>query len=389
MTLPNTRRTFLKTMSLGTISLPFLVPRSPMHAQHFTVYVGTYTSGESEGIYRCRLNLETGAIDLEGLATATEEPSFLAIHPNQRFLYAVNELMTFDEQPGGAVSAFAIDPQTGDLTFLNQQPTHGGAPCHLSIDQTGAWLLVANYMGGNATVLPIQDSGRLGQPTDVVQHEGKGSNPQRQEAPHAHSVTLDATNQFAFVADLGIDKMMAYRLDLDHGKLTPLGVPSTALHAGAGPRHFAFHPSNAFAYVINELDATITAFSYDREQGTLREIQTVPTLPEGYDGNNSCADLHVSPDGRFLYGSNRGHDSIVIFAISKETGMLSYVDHESTQGRTPRNFAIDPTGTMLLAANQQSDSIVTFHIDVQTGKLTPTGHSLEVPAPVCLKLMAT
>ena len=354
----------------------------------FRVYIGTYTirkdqvrSG-SEGIYVYHMDPSSGALKYASVANGGENPSFLAIHPEARYLYAVNELA-----PDGAVTVFSIDPNTGELTYLNQQPSHGGQPCHLSVDKTGRLVLVANYRTGSVSMFPIQNDGKLGEATDVVQHQGSSVNPQRQEGPHAHSINIDAANRYAFAPDLGIDKVMIYQLDLAHGKLKPNDQPSIQVKAGVGPRHFDFHPNRRYAYVINEIGSTITVFAYDETNGTLAEIQTVSTLPEDFEGGSSCADVHVHPSGKYLYGSNRGHDSIVIFEIDDDTGALTYVGHESTQGKMPRNFAINPTGTFLLAANQDTDNIVTFRIDQGTGKLTATGHATEVPMPVCLKLI--
>ncbi len=351
------------------------------------VYVGTYTRRGSEGIYVYRLDPSTGALELAGKAAGIANPSFLALDPTRRYLYAVNELGTYAGRPGGAVSAFAIDAQTGALTLLNQQPTHGAASCHLSVDQTRRFVFTANYSGGNLTVLPIGEDGLLEEPTDVVQHHGSSAHPQRQDRPHAHSVTLDPTNRYAFACDLGLDKVMIYDLDLTQGKLRPHDPPWVSVAPGAGPRHFAFHPSFQYAYVINEIDSTLTAFAYDRAKGTLRELQTVSTLPPGFGGDNSTADVHVAPSGRFVYGSNRGHDSIAIFEIDVDTGKLTPAGHASTQGRTPRNFALDPSGTLLLAANQDTDSIVSFRIDTETGQLAPTGYAVEVSMPVCVKIV--
>jgi 6-phosphogluconolactonase len=358
------------------------------------IYMGSYTRqhahvhGRAEGIYAYRLDSASGALTYTNQMMATVDPSFVAIEPQNRYLYAVNEVAEFAGQSGGAISAFAIDAQTGGLTLLNQQPSHGAAPCHLSVDQTGKYVLVANYGGGSVAMFPIREDGRLGEATDFIQHAGSSVNPQRQAGPHAHSITIDPANRFAFAADLGLDKIMIYRLDLDRGKLVPNDVqPWVEVQAGAGPRHFDFHPSARYAYVINELDSTMTAFAYDAANGTLQEIQTVSTLPAGFTGRNYTADVHVHPSGKFVYGSNRGHDSIVIFAIDEDTGKLTLVGHEPTQGETPRNFAIDSTGTFLLAANQNSDTVVTFRIDQGTGKLEPTGHVAEVPTPVCLKLI--
>ena len=366
------------------------------HDYEMLVYVGTYTSGKSEGIYVYRMDKSTSALEFVSKTTGVDNPSFLAIHPQQSYLYAVNEIGEFAGKPSGAVSAFSIDPKTGKLTYLNQQPSHGPGPCHLSIDKTGKFVLVANYSGGSVCVLPIQDDGRLGEATDFIQHQGSSVNPRRQEGPHAHSITLSPDNRYVFAADLGLDKIMIYQFDLAAGKLKPNDEPCVEVKPGAGPRHFDFHPNSRYAYLINELDNTIIAYAYDEVNGTLKEIQTVPTLPKDFEDVSHCADVHVSPSGKFVYGSNRGHDSIVIFAIDAETGAqshpenrgkLTYVGHEPTQGKTPRNFAIDPTGTFLLAANQATDTIITFRIDQQTGKLTPTGHVTEVPQPVCLKII--
>jgi len=355
------------------------------NANEKLVYVGTYThKGASEGIYIYRLEMATGALTLAGVAGGVQNPSFLALDPQRRYLYAVNETMEFAGQPGGGISAFAVDAQTGALTFINSQRTHGGAPCHVSVDQTGRFVYVANYMGGNAAAFLVRAGGGLQPASAVVQHAGSGVNPHRQEGPHAHSITLDPTNRFAFVADLGIDRVMVYRLDLEGGTLPPHTAPSVEVEAGAGPRHMAFHPNGRYAYLITEMGNTIVAFAYDAAQGTLDALQTVPALPDDFTGLSHCADIHVTPSGKFLYGSNRGHDSLVIYAIDAETGLLAYVGHAPTLGKTPRNFAIDPTGTYLFAANQDSDSIVTFRIDPQTGKLTPTGQVTEVPMPVCV-----
>ncbi len=353
------------------------------------IYVGTYTKNSaSKGIYVYSLNLTSGALTLKHEVAGGVNPSYLALHPEGRYLYAVNEMMTLDGERTGAVRAFAVDPETGGLTFLNQQPSQGTGPCYVSVEQTGRYVLVANYMGGSVAMLPIQSDGHVGEATDAVQHHGSGVNPRRQEGPHAHSIVVDPTNQYALVADLGLDKVMIYKLDLGQGKLRPNDTPWAEVTPGAGPRHSVFHPNGKYAYLINELDSTITVFAYDSTNGTLETLQTVPTLPEDFEGQSTCADIHLTPDGRYLYGSNRGHDSIVIFAVDETTGRLSYIGHEPTQGKTPRNFMIDPTGAFLLAANQDSDNIVVFRIDAQTGELTPTGETVSVPKPVCLKVGA-
>jgi 6-phosphogluconolactonase len=359
-------------------------------AKEMLVYVGTYTSGKSrsEGIYVYKFNAESGALSPYKTVRNVVEPSFLAIDKDKKYLYAVNETIEYEGKKSGAVSAFAIDRKTGDLNFLNKQPSLGGAPCHISVSDNGKFVLVANYVGGNVSVFPIGKNGSLGAAVDLKQHSGSGLNRQRQEAAHAHSIILDRENRFAFANDLGIDKIMIYRFDDETGKLEPNAAqPFYRTKAGAGPRHFKFHPNGKFAFVINELDMTISALDYDARRGTLKEIQSVPTLPAGFSGSNTCADIHVSPDGAFLYGSNRGHESIVSYKIDEKTGKLEYVEHVSTGGKTPRNFAITPNGRFLLAANQNSDSIVTFRIDEKTGKLTPTENRATAASPVCLRII--
>jgi 6-phosphogluconolactonase len=357
------------------------------------VYVGTYTAtlphvaGKAEGIYVYQFDSSTGALTLVTKATGIVNPSFLTIDPQQRNLYAVSEVQKSDDQPGGLVSAYAIDAQTGALTYLNQQTTRGTDPCHLSVEKTGQYLMVANYSSGSLAMYPILEDGPLGAMSDFVQHEGSSIDPRRQQGPHAHSIMIDPANRYAFVPDLGIDKVMIYQLDLTNGKLLPNQQPFVQVKPGAGPRHFDFHPSRQYAYVINELGSTVTAFTYDEERGALKEIQTISTLPSDFTGTSHTADVHVHPSGKFLYGSNRGHDSIAIFTIDAATGKLTATGHESTQGKTPRNFAIDPTGNFLLAANQSTDTIVTFRIDQASGQLTATGSVAQVPTPVCLKLI--
>lgn len=389
-----TRRDFLAacggaglTMSLGTLANAQTAGRS----RDLLVYIGTYTSGESksEGIYVYKLNVDTGVLSPYRVVRDVEEPSFLAIDKSRKYLFAVNETVEYQGQKSGAVSSFAIDRKTGDLRFLNKQPSFGGAPCHISVSDNGKFVLVANYVGGNAAVFPVEKDGRLGASVDIEQHSGSGPNNERQEAPHAHSIILDPKNRFSFVNDLGLDKVMIYKFDPRSGKLEPnTAQPFYGTRPGAGPRHFKFHPNGKLAFVINELDMTVSSLAYNVENGTLREIHTLSTLPAGFSGANSCADLHVSPDGAFLYGSNRGHDSIVSYRIDDRTGKLELVGHTSTRGKTPRNFAIDPTGSFLLVANQRSDSVVVFRIDKRSGKLQPAGNSVSVPSPVCLKLIA-
>ena len=351
------------------------------------VFVGTYTGAKSKGIYLHRLNLESGALSEAQLVAETPSPSFLAIHPSQRFLYAANEVGTFNNKPSGAVTAFSIDPKSGQLTQLNQQASEGSGPCHLVVDRTGRNVLVANYGAGSVAVLPTQLDGRLSPASAAIQHKGSSANPQRQEAPHAHSINLDASNQFAVVADLGLDQVLVYKFEPVKGSLVPNSPAFTALKPGAGPRHFSFHPSGKFGYVINELHSSVTSFSYNANQGTLTELQTLSTIPGPVPPGNSTAEVQVHPSGKFLYGSNRGHNSIAIYQIDPAKGTLSHVGNESTRGKTPRNFGIDPSGKFLLAANQDSDSISVFAIHPSSGKLSPIGEPIPSPMPVCIKFL--
>ena len=354
---------------------------SAVSAESLPVYFGTYTRQEdsSKGIYRSVLDLETGKLSAPVLAAEAKNPSFLEIHPNGRFLYAVSEA-----GGAGSVSAYAIDTDTPELRFLNQRSSGGAGPCHVSIDHAGRNLLVANYGGGSASVIPIQTDGRLAEPTGFVQHAGSSVNPQRQKGPHAHSINVSPDNRFAFVADLGIDKIMIYRLDTAKGTIAANRPAFAELKPGAGPRHFAFGPDGRFAYVINELDGTVTAFAYDSASGALTAIQTVTTLPKEFRGFNACAEIRVHPSGKFLYGSNRGHDSIVVYRIDPAKGTLTFVEHETADIKTPRNFNIEPTGKFCLVANQGADSVVVFQIDRKTGALEPTRHKISVARPVCI-----
>jgi 6-phosphogluconolactonase len=355
------------------------------------VYVGTYTrtgptkAGQAQGIYVYRMDPSSGALTLASKIPKVVNPSYVVLHPSQPDLYAVNEIREMDRKPGGGVSAFAIDPETGALRYLNRQSSHGTHPCHLSVDRTGRYLFVANYTSGSVAMYPLTDDGQIEPASDVVQHAGSSVDPERQTGPHAHSINVDPSNRYALVADLGLDQILVYRLDLERGKLVPNDPPAVATAPGAGPRHLDFHPNGRFVYAVNEMASSITAYAYDAAKGTLRALQTLSMLPEGYAGPNSCADVHVHPSGSFVYGSNRGHDSIASFAIDPRTGLLTRLGWESTQGQTPRGFGIDPTGALLLAANQDSSTIVAFHVDAVSGRLTPTGSISAVPTPVCVK----
>jgi 6-phosphogluconolactonase len=385
---PFSLRLCLLGLSVLLLALNPAVAADAAKPDKYRIYIGTYTGKGSKGIYRCELDLSTGKLSQPELAGEVVSPSFLALHPSGKFLYAVGEINDFQGKKGGAVSAFAIDPASGNLTLLNQQSSKGDGPCHLVVDKAGKNVLVANYGGGSAAVLPIAADGKLGEATAFVQHEGKSINKQRQGEPHAHSINLDAANHFAFVADLGLDKVLIYKFDADKGTITRNDPPAANIEPGSGPRHFAFHPNGKHAYVIDELANTVTVLSYNAEHGALTPIQTAATLPEGFSKPSYCAEVVVHPSGNFLYGSNRGHDSIAIFAIGSD-GLLIPKGQQGEGIKTPRNFNIDPSGQWMLVANQDSNSVIVFAIDPKTGALAPTGNKIEVGRPVCVKFSAT
>ena len=380
------RRQFMKAGGIGVFGL--MASRAnawSSQSNEVTLYVGTYTSGKSEGIYVYRFDRNgPGLRRISSIKSVN--PSFLTIDRSKRYLYAVNEVGEFLGKPSGGVSAFAIEPVTGNLRLVNEQATQGADPCYVSVDSKRSALLVANYTGGSVTVLPLRTDGTISMATDVRQHEGSGPKEQ-QKGPHAHCVILDRNERYALATNLGTDKVMIYRFDRATRKLTPATQPFAELKAGAGPRHLTWHPNGKYLYVINELDSTIATFGYNEQNGTLTLIDTVSTLPEDFSGVSYCADVHVSASGRFLYGSNRGHNSIVVFEIDQQTGKLKLVQHRSTEGDWPRNFALDPSGQFLLVANQRSDNIVTFILDERTGQLITKMHNHEIPSPVCLKFV--
>jgi 6-phosphogluconolactonase len=356
-------------------------------------YIGTYTGGKSQGIYVFRLETQNpeAAQDVSlvplGLAVETPSPAFLEIDAKRRLVFAVNETGEFNGQPTGGVSAFSVDSATGKLKLLNQQSSMGSGPCHLVLDRAGRYVFVANYGSGSVAVLPIGADGRLGEVTDFVQHKGKSINPQRQEGPHAHCVTLDPANRFLFVCDLGLDKVMIYRFDAQKGKLTPNEPAFASIAPGAGPRHMVFRPDGRFAYVVNELNSTITAFAYDASAGALQELQTVSTLPADFAGSNTCAEIAIHPSGKYVYASNRGHDSVALFRADGDKGTLTYVVAQSTGGKTPRHFGIHPAGTYLAIANQNSNTLLLCRVDETNGRLKPSGVLAEAPTPSCIQFL--
>lgn len=356
--------------------------------QSVWVYVASYLTGDGAALHIYEMDLHSGNLTPLGTAAGVQLSYYLTADPERRILFATDAAEACAGAPGGAVASYAIDRANGALTFLNHQSAGGSETCYLSVAPNGKFVLVANYTGGNLAVLPVRSDGQLGQATSLVNHEGSSINADRQEGPHPHSVLFDPQHRFALSADLGADKIFIYRFDSDTGTLTPNDPPHFEVTAGAGPRHMVFHPNHRVLYVINELHSTVNAMSYDASSGTLRDHQTISALPDGYSGQNDSADIHVHPSGRFLYGSNRGHESIVIFRIDEQSGTLSLVGHESIQGEFPRGFGIDPTGTFLLTANEHTDTIVTFRIDPTSGRLTPTGKITQVPQPASIRFVS-
>jgi 6-phosphogluconolactonase len=348
----------------------------------YLAYVGTYTDHGSKGIYAYHFDSKTGRLTSIGLAAETDNPTFLALDPRRKFLYAANEIPTYNGQPTGAVSAFAIDPKTGQLSLLNQISSHSPGPAYITVDRTGKYVLIANYPAGSVAVFPILENGSLGEASAFVQHTGSSVNLDRQSGPHAHAIELSPDNRFALAADLGIDQLLVYPFDQSTGKVGEARVHK--IEPGSGPRHLRFSPDGKFVYLISEMRSAITVFSYDAANGDLSDLQTISTLPKDFSGKSTAAEIQVSSSGKFLYASNRGDDSIAVFAIDQSRGTLTLVEHVSTQGKTPRHFTLDPSGSWLLAANQNSGNIVIFRVNNRTGRLSPNGEIVEVPSPVCI-----
>src|ERR1700694_4975375 len=356
----------------------------PSANRKYLVFVGTYTTKtESKGIYGFEVDADTGKLTPKGVAAETLDPSWVAVHPSGKFLYAANEA-----GKRSAVSAFAVDAKSAKLTLLNQIPALGEDPCYLSFDKTGKYLLVANYSSGTIAVFPMRGDGRLGEHTALVKHQGaKGPNKERQEAPHAHWIETSPDNRFVLVGDLGLDEVLVYKFDATSGTLTPNEPPFARLKAGSGPRHAVFYPNGKFVFAVSELSSTATSFAYGAKKGTLKEIGTASTLPPGFSGRNDVAETAVHPNGKFLYVSNRGNDSIAILSIDPGNRTLAPAGGIPTGGKEPRHFAIDPSGKFLLAENQFSNSVVVFKIAPATGGLTPTGQVVEVPSPVAIAFL--
>ena len=358
------------------------------------LFIGTYTqplphvpTAHAKGIDSYSFDPATGKIEYLSTIGGIENPTYTAVDGKGQHLYAVSEL------EGGQknwCNAYSINRESGELTFINQQETLGQASCFVTVDHSGEYVLVANYTSGKtAVMLPIRADGGLEAVSEALEHVGSSVNQERQTSPHGHCALPDLTNTYVFVADLGIDQLVRYKLDTTNGKLIPAAEGNIKLKAGSGPRHFVFHPNGKFVYVVSELTGTVTVFSYDANTGANQELQTISTLPEGFDGQKWAAAIHMTPDGRFIYASNRGHDSIAMYAVDEQTGQLTTLGYQSTGGKVPRDFNIDPTGQWLLAANQATDTVVTFKINQTTGVLEETGIVAEVATPVCLTFLAT
>jgi 6-phosphogluconolactonase len=348
------------------------------------VFIGSYTQDDgqaehrSQGIYTCQVSDE-GQLTLLSSAVSGINPSFLALHPTRPFLYAVNEV------DADRASAFAIDSHSGELSLLNSQPTGGVWPCQASLDPTGRWLMAANYKSGSLTIFPVLPDGRLGPASDYVEHQGvPGPDQDRQDTAHAHMLKFDPTGRFILASDLGLDRLFIYRLDAVNGRLEPHTPGEVVMPPASGPRHFDFHPNGRFLYLANELDSSITACAWNGQAGLLQPFQKLSTLPALYEGVNDVADIHMHPSGRWVYVSNRGHNSLAIFTVDERSGLLDPLGHAPSGGLTPRGFNVDPLGQFVLAANQYSDNIVTLRIDPQTGLLSETGWVLSVHKPVCV-----
>lgn len=394
---PSWLNDLVKTMrrSHVLLFLAFLIFATPVLARKgstknsYRVYVGTYTGPVSKGIYAFRFDPSSGKAGAIELLAETTNPSFLAVDPKRPYLFVANEISNYQGQKSGGISAFALDPKSGKLTFLNEVSSHGAGPCHLAVDKTGKYVLVANYDSGSIAAFPVQQDGKLAEASSVIQHTGHGPNAERQEGPHAHNILISPDNQFVIANDLGLDQLLVYHFDTTKGALVANQPAFASVDPGAGPRHSAFHPSGRFVYSINEIVGSVSAFAYDARGGRLEPLQTISSLPSDFKGSNDSAEISVHPSGKFLYASNRGPDTIAVFAIDSAKGTLKLVESVPMGGKTPRNFAIDPTGRYLLAAGQDSNNVVVFRIDSRTGRLTATGEVIEVPAPVCLVFVPT
>jgi len=366
---------------LGLVLGLVIVAANMVQAAVYHLYAGCYTGPQNKGIQYYKFDAATGQLSDGRLAAEVTNPTWVVAHPSGKYLYALSEV---GGAGGGGITAYSVDLESGNLTRLNRQSSGGNGPCHLAVDRTGQCLMVANYGGGSVASLPIRADGTLGEAVSVIQHQGSSVNPQRQKGPHAHAVGVAPDNRFVLVCDLGMDQVLTYRLTPERAMMAPAEPPFTPTTPGAGPRHLAWHPNGRWVYVINELNNTVVQYDYDAQKGTLKPRQTIGTLPSDFSGQNTTAEITVHPNGKFVYGSNRGHDSIVVYEVNPTTGNLSWVQHHPSGGRTPRHFSLDPTGRWLLSGNQTSGGLVVLAVDTVTGRLSDTGRRVETPA-VCLE----
>jgi len=372
------RELILTTASLSTLN-------SAAAGKQVLLFIGAYTSDKNKGITTARLDLASGELSEMKLGAETPNPTFLELHPSGKYLYAINEIANYEGQRAGSICAYSISRGRGELTLLNRLTTTGPGPCHVGLDRSGKMAMIANYGGGSVASYAIEGDGKLRGPVSFFQHEGSGPNQRRQAGPHAHSFNAAPGNKFAVACDLGTDEVRIYAIDPNTGTLKPHGAAKAA--PGSGPRHFAFHPNGRYGYAVNELASTVTVYTWDAKAGSLSDVQSISTLPEDFKGQTTTAEVRVHPTGRFLYASNRGHDSIAVFSVDPNSGRLSAVERVSVQGRTPRNFHIEASGRWLIAANQQTDNLIVFEIDLATGRLRTTGKGMTVGAPVCLRTL--
>lgn len=388
---PNSRKLFSSialflALFLMTSYIP--VAANAATAGRYIVYVGAYTDHGGKGIYAYHFDPATGGLEAMGLQAEAANPSWVTVSSNQKYLYAVSEIGDYQGKKSGGVLAYQLDKSSAKLSLLNEVASMGAGPCHLSIDKTGKFVMVANYDSGSVAVFPIHSDGGLGEASAFVQHSGSGTDPKRQEGPHAHFIETSPDNSYALAADLGLDEVLVSHFDAQKGALTPNDPPYAKVRGGSGPRHFTFHPNGHYLYLLSEMASTVTVFAYDPAAGTLKEKQTISALPKSFSGPSDAAEIQIDAAGKFLYASNRGSDSITVFAVNGQKGTLRVVQNISSGGKTPRYFTLDPTGRFLLAANQESDNIVTFTVDRRSGKLAKVSQVEKISAPVCLSFVA-
>ena len=379
---------FFKIIFICLITIVFVsLLMQQVKAQDNLVFFGTHSAGPNRGISVAHFDSNTGVLTKPELVVEAPAPAYFVLHPDGRHLYACNSNDFSKGYTGETISAYSIDPKNGRLTLLNQQPSGGADPSYITIDATNRFALVANYKGGNISVIALNPDGSLGKRTAFFQHTGSSVNSVRQTQAYAHSIRLDPANRFALVADLGLDKVFIYSFNQKDGSLTPNDPPFVKVAPGSGPRHLAFHPNGRFVFLINEMASTIISYAWDSKKGRITELQTISTLPSDYKGTSACAEIEVHPNGKFLYATNRGHDSIAVFSIDVSPGKLTLIEHVPTQGRTPRNFSFDPTNRWLIVTNHDSDNAMVFRVDEKSGGLTPKGKPVPIFYPFCVRFL--